>query len=213
MSVPTRRLVLAMVGFVLLAACLGGCRAHPGSLATLVAGDAINDADVRGKRDKLIGKPIAAADEMFAPRLETLDDMDRPGVSIVFYPTDLDLLNKSRYTVETVDGVIEVVAKIKRNIDGIEDMIHAANLREDLIGKSPAECSQDEDLGQPIRTLRSRETDEIVRFYDVRHWSDFLKARYCVLRFQDEKCSDVTLYGVSAATMKDPVRRQPGESD
>ena len=47
---------LILSGVALLALITGGCRAHPGSLATLIAGDAINDADVKDPRGKLMGQ-------------------------------------------------------------------------------------------------------------------------------------------------------------
>ena len=199
---------LILFGVALLVFIAGGCRAHPVSLATLIAGDAINDADVKDRRSKLMGQNEAAADNMFGTRLETLIDVERPNVSVIFYPVKNDLFKKSRYIVELEDGVIVVFAKTKQNIDGIEDLIHDANLERKLIGKTPTQCSQDGDLGEPLRTLRSREKGQLLRVYDIRHWSDFLGARYCVLRFDSsDRCEDVTLIGVSASTRKDPLRR------
>ena len=199
-------------GIVGLAAILtlaaGGCRAHPISLATMLVGDAVNDADVKDRRDHLMGKPETAADRMFGSRLETLVDIERPGVSLIFYPVHNDLLKSSRYIVEVENGVIVVFAKTKENIDGVEDLIHDASLEKKLMGKSPAECSQEDDLGVPLRTLRSREKDQLLRVYDVRNWSDFMGARYCVLRFDgSDRCEGVMLIGVSASTRKDPIRR------
>ncbi len=199
---------LILSGVALLCFIAGGCRAHPGSLATLIASDAINDADVKDRRSKLIGQGETAADSMFGARLETLVDVERQGVSIIFYPVKNDLFKKSRYIVELEDGVIVVFAKAKMNIDGVEDLIHDANLERKLIGKTPAQCSQEDDLGEPLRTLRSREKGQLMRIYDIRHWSDFLGARYCVLRFDSrDRCQDVSLLGVSASTKKDPIRR------
>jgi hypothetical protein len=192
----------------LLALAAGGCRAHPLSLATMLVGDAVNDADVKDRRDLLMGKPETAADSMFGARLETLVDVNRPGVSLIFYPVHGDLLKSSRYIVEVEAGVIVVFAKTKENIDGVEDLIHNASLEKKLIGKSPAECSLEDDLGAPLRTLRSREKDQLLRVYDVRNWSDFMGARYCVLRFDGrDRCQSVTLIGVSASTREDPIRR------
>ncbi|MBN1554149.1 MAG: hypothetical protein JXA11_05355 [Phycisphaerae bacterium] len=203
-------LLLGAVFFSILV--LGGCRAHPVSLASLIAGDAVNDADVKDRREKLMGRKEAAADEMFGRRLETLVDVDRPDVKIIFYPVKLDLFKKSRYIVELEDGVIVVFSKTKQNIDGVEDMIHDANLERKLKGKTPAQCSRDGELGQPLRTLRSKEKGQLLRIYDIRHWSDFLGARYCVLRFdQNDRCEDITLLGVSATTKKDPIRREEDE--
>ena len=215
-DLPSRRALackLIFSGAVLLAFVAGGCRAHPGSLATLVAGDAINDADVKDRRSELMGKDEAAADSMFGTRLETLVDVERRGVSIIFYPVKHDLLKKSRYVVELEGGAIVVLAKTKQDIDGIEDLIHKANLKKKLIGKTPAQCSKDGDLGKPLRTLRSREKGQLLRVYDVRHWSDFMGARYCVLRFDSsDRCQEVTLMGVSASTRKDPIRREAASS-
>ena len=199
---------LILSGVALLCFIIGGCRAHPGSLVTLIASDAINDADVKNRRSKLIGQDETAADSMFGARLETLVDVERQDVSIIFYPVKNDLFKKSRYIVELEDGVIVVFAKAKMNIDGVEDLIHDANLERKLIGKTPTQCSQDGDLGEPLRTLRSREKGQLLRIYDIRHWSDFLGARYCLLRFDsNDRCQDVTLLGVSASTKKDPIRR------
>ena len=204
--------LLILFGLIVSALLIGGCRAHPVSLASLVAGDAINDADVKDRRDKLIGQNETAADEMFGQRLETLVDVDRPNVKIIFYPVKIDLMKKSRYIVELEDGVVVVFAKTKQNIDGVEDMIHDARLEKKLIGKTPAQCSREGELGPPLRTLRSKEKHQVLRIYDIRHWSDFLGARYCILRFDgNDRCEDITLLGVSGTTKKDPIRRENNE--
>lgn len=207
---PRRVLAAAVVFSVaaFLALAGTGCRAHPVSLATMLIGDAVNDADVKDRRDLLLGKPEAAADTMFGSRLETLVDVGRQGVSLIFYPVPNDLLKTSRYLVEVEAGVIVVFTKTKQNIDGVEDLVHNANLEKKLIGKAPAQCSRDGELGPPLRTLRSREKSQLLRVYDVRHWSDFMGARYCVLRFDGkDRCQSVTLIGVSASTRADPIRR------
>ncbi|HET6442718.1 MAG TPA: hypothetical protein VFH53_10105 [Phycisphaerae bacterium] len=204
--VPAGAVILGVVAFLVLAAA--GCRAHPISLVTMVVGDAVNDADVKDRRDLLMGKPETAADSMFGARQETLVDVDRPGVSLIFYPVKGDLLKSSRYIVEVENGAIVVFTKTKQNIDGVEDLIHNASLEKKLIGKAPAACSAEGKLGVPLRTLRSREKDQLLRVYDVRNWSDFMGARYCVLRFDSrDLCESVALIGVSASTSKDPIRR------
>jgi hypothetical protein len=204
--VPAGTVIFSVVAFLALAAA--GCRAHPGSLAMMLVGDAINDADVKDRRDLLMGKPEKAADSMFGQRLETLVDADRQGVSMIFYPVQGDILHSSRYIVEVENGAIVVFAKTKQNIDGVEDLVHNADLEKKLIGKAPAECSQEGNLGAPLRTLRSREKGQVLRVYDVRHWTDFQGARYCVLRFDGrDRCRSVALIGVSAATRADPIRR------
>ncbi len=49
-----------------------GCRAHPGSLAMMLVGDLVNDADVKQRSEALMGRNITAADSLFGDRLETL---------------------------------------------------------------------------------------------------------------------------------------------
>ena len=155
------KLILFCVALVTLT--IGGCRAHPVSLATLIAGDAINDADVKDRRSKLIGQDEAAADNMFGQRLETLIDVERQDVIIIFYPVKNDLFKKSRYIAELDGGKIVMFAKTKQDIDGIEDLIHDANLEKKLAGKTPTQCSKDGELGVPLRTFRSNGTIETTR--------------------------------------------------
>ncbi|MBN1943380.1 MAG: hypothetical protein JW849_08825 [Phycisphaerae bacterium] len=188
---------------------MGGCRAHPTSLAMMIGGDIINDVEVEQRQDELLGKDEAAANRMFGRRLETLIDLDRPNVKIIFYPSKADPLKNRRYIVELEDGIVVVLSKTKKNIDGVEDYLHDMNLERKLIGKTPEECSRAGDLGPPLRTFRSVEKDQLLRIYDIRHWTDFLGARYCLLRFDhDDFCRDVILMGVSATTRKDPIRRK-----
>lgn len=204
--IPAGAAVFSLLALLALAA--GGCRAHPASLAGMLIGDAINDADVKDRRGLLMGKPEAAADGMFGARQETLVDCDRPDVCMIFYPVKNDLFRSSRYVVETEKGAIVVFAKTKQNIDGVEDLIHNASLEKKLIGQAPGGCSREGDLGPPLRTLRCREKGQVLRVYDVRNWSDFQGARYCVLRFDArDRCQSVALIGVSAATRADPIRR------
>ena len=199
---------LILAGLALLAFFAGGCRAHPVSLVMMIAGDAVNDADVKDRRGRLIGKAESEADIMFGSRLETLVDVERPGVGMIIYPVPGDLLKASRYIVEVQKGSIVALAKTKRNIDGIEDAIMLEDLKKKLIGKTSEQCRQNERLGVPLRTFRSRDSGQLLRIYDVRHWTDSMGARYCAQRFgRGGRCEDVRLVGVSAATRKDPARR------
>ena len=192
-------LILLAVVFTAFAA--GGCRAYPSSLAGMVVGDIVSDVDVDSRRDKLLGQPETAADSMFGARLESFDDVQRQGVSMIAYPVTVDVLGKSRYIVEVANGKIVVVSKTKQNIDGSEDMVKAAALKQKVIGKTPAQCSNEGDFGSPVRTLRSREKGQLLRVYDVKNWTNLRGARYCVLRFGAKGlCEDIKLVGVSAST-------------
>ena len=199
---------LILIAVVFTAFAAGGCRAYPSSLAGMVVGDLISDVDVDSRRSELIGQPATAADRMFGARMETCDDVQRQGVSMIAYPVTLDVLGSSRYIVEVVDGRIVSLSNAKQNIDGSEDMIKAALLKQKFIGKTPIQCRVEGDLGPPLRTLRSREKRQLLRIYDVKNWTNLRGARYCVLRFgAKDLCENVKLIGVSATTKKDPARR------
>jgi hypothetical protein len=210
-QVTTRRTIvnasiLTAVVFAVFAA--SGCRAYPSSLAGMVVGDLVSDVDVDNRQEELVGQPETAADRMFGARIETCDDVQRQGVSMIAYPVKLDVLGSSRYVVEVADGRIVTLAKTKQNIDGSEDMIKAEALKYKFIGKTPTQCSADGGLGMPVRTLRSREKGQLLRIYDVKNWTNLRGARYCVLRFgAKDVCQSVKLVGVSASTKKDPAKR------
>ena len=192
---------------VLLILCSFGCRAHPVSLALMVVGDGINDADVQQRADDLLGHNIAAADSMFGARQETLEDTRGRGRMMIVYPVKGDLLGTSRYVLEVSNGAAVALTKTIQDIDGMEDVIREASLRQALLGKGPAACQGSGNLGRPVLVLRDVADDTLVRVYDVRNQTHLRGARYCVLRFDaDDKCEKVNLVGVSASTKPDSAR-------
>ena len=207
----TRRSIanaLILLAVILATFTASGCRAHPVSLVTMFAGDLINDRDVDKRRPKLLNQPETAADRMFGARLETCDDLQRQGVSLISYPVKLDVLRTSRYLVEVADGRIVTLSKTRQNIDGAEDIINTEILKKKFIGRTPIQCRVEGDLDPPLRTLRSRENGQLLRIYDVKNWTNLRGARYCVLRFGRKGiCQSVKLIGVSASTKKDPAKR------
>jgi hypothetical protein len=187
---------------------IGGCRAAPMSLAGMVAGDVVSDVEVKNRQATLLNQPETAADDMFGSRLETCDDVDHKGVTMIAYPVKLDVLGTSHYIVEVRDGRIITLSKTKQNIDGAENVIKAVDLKENVIGKTQNQAQADGELGWPVRTLRSREKGQVLRIYNVKNWTNLRGARYCVLRFgASDRCQDVKLVGVSASTKKDPAKR------
>jgi hypothetical protein len=199
---------LVLLGVIFAIFTAGGCRASPMSLAGMVAGDVVNDVDVSNRQDKLVGQPETAADAMFGARLETCDDVQIKGVTMIAYPVKFDVLGTSRYIVETSNGKIAVLSKTKQNLDGAEDVIKSVALKQMVIGKTPTQCQIDGDLGSPLRTLRSRGKNQLLRIYDVRNITNLRGARYCVLRFgAGDLCEAVTLVGVSASTKNEPAKR------
>jgi hypothetical protein len=196
--------LLAAVPLALLAV---GCRAHPVSLAVMLIGEAVDDADVENKAAELVGKEVSLANLMLGEQLEALDDTGRHGRAMFVYPVKGDMLNSSRYVVEASNGTVVALTKTKQNIDGAEDVIKAVDLKTRVIGETPAGCRTRGDLGRPILVLRDRADGTLVRVYDVRNWTNLRGARYCVLRFDhNDRCEQVNLVGVSASTKSNPAR-------
>ena len=198
---------LSLCSLAVLATFSWGCRAHPVSLTMMVIGDAVHDADVEERQDELQGKDRLAADTMFGARLETLVERDNRHRELLVYQVPRDVMNSSRYVVELDENKIVALSLTKRNIDGIEDVIKAADLRSKFVGKSPSQCQDIGNLGQPVLVLRSLDKDQLVRVYDVRNWTNLRGARYCILRFDgDGRCESLDLVGVSASTKEDPAQ-------
>ncbi len=182
-----------------------GCRAHPGSLAMMLVGDLVNDADVKQRSEALMGRNITAADSLFGDRLETLEDSRHRGRWMVVYPVKGDLLGSSRYVVEANFGEIRAISKTIQNIDGAEDVIHGLDLRSKLKDQRPAACRAE--LGRPVLVMRNLVNGTLVRVYDVRNITNLRGGRYCVLRFDSgDRCRKINLVGVSASTKSDPAR-------
>jgi len=198
---------LLWAGFLAVSVLLGGCRVHPVSLGTMIVGDMVNDADVKERAEILINQPVAAADEMFGDRLETLEDTAAER-ELVLYPAKMDLLNSKRYAVEVVNNTITTVSLMKRNIDGSENVLKQMQLEDKVMGKGPKECEEAAKFESPVLIARSKEKGDMVHVYDVRNWTNTRGARYCVLRFDKEyACTDIDMIGVSASTREDPAAR------
>ena len=198
-------MALLWAGFLAVGVLLGGCRAHPISLGTMIVGDMVNDADVKKRAEILMNQPVAAADEMFGARLETLQDTTAER-KLVLYPVKMDLLKSERYAVEVVNNTITAVSRMKLNIDGSENVLRQMQLEDKVMGKDPAECEKAAQFKSPVLIARSKEKGEMVHVYDVRDWTNTRGARYCVLRFDKEyACTGIDMIGVSASTRENPA--------
>jgi hypothetical protein len=196
---------------ILMVAPLFGCRLHPVSLASMAIGDVIDDADVKKRQKELHNQPISAADAMFGRRSETLVYADDARRELIMYPVEGDLLDGQNWVVESKNGKLVALSRVKRNIDGVEDVIKSAAIEPKVMGKSPEECCRDAEFKPAIATLRSRESGETMRVYDIRNWTNTRGARYCVLRFDaNGRCNNIKLIGVSASSVKDPVAAEQG---
>ncbi len=197
--------IAGLIAGLMLAAGGAGCRALPSSYAMMVVGDIVSDIDVKDRQAELMGKTATVADAMFGKPSAILVDPRRDRRLIV-YPVKGDLLGKKRFVVELVEDRIVALSKTTENIDGAEDIIKAAALRDKLLKRTPSECRRAGDFDRPVLVLRDQNTWNLVHVYDVRNITNLRGARYCVLKFDaDNRCQEVKLVGVAASTKDDPA--------
>jgi hypothetical protein len=205
----TRCVALAALPLLLVVATVG-CEGPWSSVAKIgvkVVGEAVHEVDVDKHAKELVGQPVEKADAEFGQRIETAVDTQSPR-ELMVYPVKDDLLGKTRWVVEAENSRIVALSKADHNPDGGKDIIKDALLDRKLLNKTPAEFQDEKKFRNPVLTLRSKDTGNLIRVYDVKGITDLLGAKYCVLRFDaSDRCQDIRLVGVPASTKKDPAAR------
>jgi hypothetical protein len=136
---------------------------------------------------------------MFGQRHDTLIARGSGGRWLV-YPEPGEKLAESYWVVE-VDptGVIVNLLKVKRNIDGLEDVEKIHELNKKIVGADRAECERVSGLSSPLYHLFSTATGYDAYFYDARNITHTRGERYYILCFDpDGLCWEVRMVGVTA---------------
>ncbi len=203
--------VATLVLVATLAAAGSGCTAAV-SIGVKLIGSAVDDADVKKHSAKLIGAELAAADEVFGERLDTLRDVNSTRAWVIYPVKDYNILGKDRYVVEVFDDRIVAFTRAEKNSDPKTDIPRALLVANKVKGKPPAECEiQLEDVGPLLLTVRRDSTGTLNQLYDGRLIKEFGKPHYCILRFdENELCSEVEFIGIGASTKKTPFGRESG---
>lgn len=187
------------VGGCTIAAGVCGCRAHPISLAITLAGDVVDWEDVSAREPLLVGQPSQAADEMFGPRHDTLFDL-RSGGRWQVYAQPGETLAESYYVVEVAgDDSIVNLMKVKRNIDGLEDLEKIRETDRKVVGADRAACEAAVGLSDPVYVMHSAATGYEACFYDARDLTHTRGERYWIFCFDPGGlCWEVRRVGVTA---------------
>ena len=173
-------------------------------LGVKVVGEVVNDADVKDRQGNLIGRPTAAADEMFGQRLDAFQEVNGPRQWLT-YPVDLDVLDKYRYVVEVSDNKIVSLTKASKGGSKI-DIPRRLILKQKVKGKRPKECQAELGLGPPLLTVRSKMTKRLVQLFDAKIIDIPGDPQYCLLRYDDQdRCEDLEFQEAEASTKKDPL--------
>jgi len=196
---------LLVAGLTGSAATMLGCTAAV-SVGISLVGRVVDDADVKDHAKELMGKDVAAADERFGKRLDTLREINGPRTWHIYPVTNLNVLGKDRYVVEVRNNRIIAITRAETTSDPKTDIPRALVIASAADGKSPAECEAELDFGKPLLTARSDSTGLLSQTYDARIIKEFSRAHYCVLRFDEhERCSQVEFIGVGASTKDEPM--------
>lgn len=180
-------------------ATLASCRAHPVALAISLAGDVVDREDISAREPLLVGQPSWEADEMFGPRHDTLYDYRSTGRWQV-YAERGEAMAEAFYVVEvSPDDTIANLFKLKRNIDGLEDLRKIKKLNRRLVGADRAECERVAELGPCQYTMYSAATGYDALFYDARDLAHTRGERYWIFCFDPQgRCWEVRRVGVTA---------------
>jgi hypothetical protein len=181
-----------------LLACAAGCNPIQtgAKLGVRLAGEVIEDGDVKKRAEALVGRPVSAADEMFGKTIEVWKDV-RSDRRWRTYPVKLDVLGHQRYVVEVLADKIVAVSKAEKSSRKV-DIPRALILEAKVKGKSPQECQARLDFGSPLLAARSETTHRLVQIYDAGTVTDLGTPHYCILRFDtNDRCDDLGLHALS----------------
>ncbi|MCZ6699848.1 MAG: hypothetical protein O7D94_13020 [Planctomycetota bacterium] len=206
---PRRTSWLRLATLVLiptLAAAGSGCTAAV-SIGVKLIGSAVDDADVKKHSEKLLGAELAAADEVFGERIDTLRDVNSTRAWVIYPVKDYNILGKDRYVVEAVNDRIVAFSRVEKTSDAKTDIPRALIIADKVKGKPIGECEALlENVGPLLVTARRESTNTLSQLYDGRLIKDFGKPHYCILRFDENKlCSEVEFIGVGASSKEVPI--------
>jgi len=183
-----------------------GCTAAVGAGIKLI-GSAVDDADVKARKEQLMNADLAKADEMFGKPLDAFSDINSKRAWRSYrVPKNKDPFGKDRYVVEVAKGRIVAVSRVEKNSDLKIDLPRAIAIKSDVMGKPISECEALVDHGKPLVTVRSESTGLLTQLYEGRLIKNLQKPHYIVLSFDgQERCTNVHFLGVGASTRKDPL--------
>jgi len=182
-----------------------GCIGSGVGMAINVIGGVVDSADVKDKEKDLLGKPPAAADEMFGARIDTMRQQGGDRVWAIYDVKGLtNPLGKDSYVVEVTGGSILSLSRVETTPDAKVDLPRVAMIEKKVQGKPPAECEKKLEQA-PIVTVRSERTGLLRQLYDGRIIKILKKPYYCILKYdQNDLCDDVDFQQVGASTRDDP---------
>lgn len=202
--------VLIMLTGAVLSGFITGCGSPYSTVAKIgvkVVGKVVNDADVEERSERLVGRPVAAADTEFGARIRTLEEIGT-GRLMCTYPVKDDFLGVFRWAVESERGRIVALAKLQSDPDGGKDIAQKLVLKQIVDGKPPQEVESHKYFQKRLLYLRDLSSKDTIRVYDISMLPDFMGAKFCVMRFDgSNRCCELWIVGVPASSSGSAVNR------
>lgn len=182
---------------VLGTALLAGCRGNPFSASVDLIAARWAAEDLREWRPKLIGEPVARADELLGPRNDTLTPNDA-GDTLVIYPSPRNRKGESFFVLHLDEGErIRGVGIWKRNRDGLPDIWRVKRLLTACFSLPPEACAETARLGAPLRDVDSAATGYRAVIWDDTGFVPGSMPKLIILCFAaDGLCSEVRSVGL-----------------
>ena len=182
-----------------------GCSATPVGMAMHLAGEAVNDVDAKERAKQYVGAPVSEADAKLGTPVDVLSDTHSTRMWRT-YSVPMDPLKNSRYVIEVHNGKIIALYKVQRYSDPVAYAATLAVLKPKVMGKSPADCEANLDMGAPRLTVRSQNTGRLIQLYDARVVKELQSPHYCVLRFSPAKvCEQIDMVKAYSPDGGDPT--------
>lgn len=180
-------------------ALLAGCHGNPFSASVDLITTRWATEDLREWRPKLIGQPVARADELLGPRNDTLTPNDA-GDTLVIYPSPRNRKGESFFVLHLdEDERIRGVGIWKRNRDGLPDIWRVKRLLTACFSLPPEACAETARLGAPLRDLDSAATGFRAVIWDDTGFVPGSMPKLIILCFAaDGLCSEVRTVGLLA---------------
>lgn len=180
---------------------LTGCSATPIGMGVKVAGQVVNDLDIKERGDKLLGQPPSAADNMFGMPEDVFESVSDSRTWRV-YNNASDPLGLSRYIVEVANRRIVGVTKSQRYSDAAMDAARQLAAQSQIMGATPGEAEARLKMGPPKYTLRSTTTGQLIQLYDAAlvNIPGITNPEFCVVRYgPDNRVARVDLTTATAS--------------
>lgn len=181
-----------------------GCQVNPFSVPVDVVTSRLAQEQLQTWEPKVLGTPVAMADDAIGRRNDTLEPLDGGEPWVIYDLPDNPKGETFLVARVSPDACIGQLGVWKRNRDGLLDLWLVRELRAKCLAHTADECASLASLGPATRMFRSQRTGLDAWFHEVRATrpsvpQNPVPPKYVVFCFNDQqRCADVRVVGVTA---------------